>query len=245
MSRIRSPNYPAIGVNAAIEKIRLIHRTEGKNAVSREALARALGYGGLNGGSAMVLSALGKYGFLENTKDGEARVSDLSMRILYGEVEERTAAIAEAAYNPNVFRMMNEKWPDQPPSDESMKSFLMKESFTEAAATQVIMFYREILDVAKPNRAVRASSVDGGQQEKERVSTERTVSRDSLDALPAPLPLTDKPFTLAFDGSVLTGTISIRAVKDINRLMKVLEAQKAAFQAMQEHDDQETELSEH
>ena len=46
-----------------------------------------------------------------------------------------------------------------------------------------------------------------------------------------------KPFTVAFDGAVLTGSIAIRSVREIDRLMKVLQAQKAAFEAMQ--DDEE------
>lgn len=47
-----------------------------------------------------------------------------------------------------------------------------------------------------------------------------------------------KPFTVAFDGTVLTGSMAIRSVRDIDRLMKVLNAQKAAFLAMQDDDDE-------
>ena len=51
-----------------------------------------------------------------------------------------------------------------------------------------------------------------------------------------PPSLGGKPFAISFDGSMLTGTIAIRTVRDIDRLMRVLEAQKAAFEAMQEDD---------
>lgn len=49
---------------------------------------------------------------------------------------------------------------------------------------------------------------------------------------PAPTLPPGKPFTVAFDGALLTGTIAIRSVRDIDRLMRVLQAQKAAFEAM-------------
>jgi hypothetical protein len=46
--------------------------------------------------------------------------------------------------------------------------------------------------------------------------------------------LGDRPFSVSFDGSILTGVISIKKAKDIDRLLKVLQAQKAAFEAMQD-----------
>ena len=75
MARIRSPNYPTIGLAIAIEKARAVLKTEGKNAVAREAIAKALGFGSLNGASATMLSALSKYGLLENVGEGESKTA--------------------------------------------------------------------------------------------------------------------------------------------------------------------------
>src|SRR3954451_13518249 len=58
------------------------------------------------------------------------------------------------------------------------------------------------------------------------------VGQQSVLALPR-----GKPFTVAFDGSVLTGMMALQSVRDIERLMKVLQAQKAAFEAMQDEED--------
>ena len=46
-----------------------------------------------------------------------------------------------------------------------------------------------------------------------------------------------RPFSVNFDGKSLTGLIAITSAKDIDRLVKVLQAQKAAFEAME--DDEE------
>jgi len=43
-----------------------------------------------------------------------------------------------------------------------------------------------------------------------------------------------KAFSVAFDGSVLTGSINIRSVRDFDRYMKVLQAQRVALEAMEE-----------
>jgi hypothetical protein len=54
--------------------------------------------------------------------------------------------------------------------------------------------------------------------------------------IPAPAP--GRPFNVAFDGDVITGTIALRTVRDIERLIKVLNAQKSALEAMQDEPDE-------
>lgn len=241
MARVRSPNYPAIGLPAAIEKARAIHKGEGKNAVPREALAKLIGYGGLNGGSATMLSAISKYGLIEAVSDGEARITDLAMRILHPEnAEEKRAAVEAAAFKPAIFSEIREKWPDRPPGDESLRSFLARKGFTEGALEQVIQFYREIIDMAAPGVLAQ----DSPPVPKEAPLTQAAVTpqppappvAEPVVITPPPAQL-GKPFTVAFDGATLTGTIAIRSVRDIDRLMKVLQAQKAAFEAMEDEDE--------
>src|SRR5688572_26930584 len=110
MARVRSPNYPAMSLPAAIEKIRAVQGLEGKNAAPREVLAKHLGFSGLNGASATMLSALGKYGLLEQAGDGEAKVSPLAMTILYPhDATEKREALQKAAFRPALFAKLREK----------------------------------------------------------------------------------------------------------------------------------------
>jgi hypothetical protein len=241
---MRSPNYPAIGLSSAIDRARLIHKTEGKNAVAREALAKVLGYGGLNGGSSVTLSALNKYGLIEAVGDGEARITDLAMRIMYPDNEdEKRAAIEAAAFKPTVFSEIREKWPDRPPGDDSLRSFLVRKGFSEGALDQVIQFYREIIDMVPASEPVQdsPSANKSGNPVTEQPSIPNRVAPPAnphvgqthvLSVLPP-----GKPFGVSFDGTTLTGSMSIRSVRDIDRLIKVLHAQKAAFEAMQDGQD--------
>jgi hypothetical protein len=188
MARVRSPNYPTIGLGAAVEKARTIHKGEGKNAVPREALAKLLGYGGLNGGSATMLSALGKYGLIESVKDGEARITDLAMRILHPDGgEEKLAALEEAAFKPAIFAEIREKWPERPPGDESLKSFLARKGFTEGALEQVIQFYREIIDMV-PTVDSDQNHPSPPQAEKETPVSSPTMHQQVTPRVVAPPP---------------------------------------------------------
>lgn len=47
---------------------------------------------------------------------------------------------------------------------------------------------------------------------------------------------TGRPFTVAFDGKVLTGSLRIETVREIDRFVKVLQAQRSALEAMEEED---------
>jgi hypothetical protein len=235
MARIRSPNYPAFSLPTAIDRARSIHAAEGKNAAPREAMAKHIGFGSLNGASASALSAIAKYGLIEGANDGETRLTDLAMRILYPHSEEeKKAALEEAAFKPALFSEIHEKWPDRAPSDESLRSFLVRKGFSQGALDQVIQFYRETIEVASSTRSLHDSPSIYATREVHTPSME--VTPKPAREVPPPVPLSTKPFTVVFDGTVLTGTMALRTVRDIDRLIKVLTAQKAAIVAMQDDD---------
>jgi hypothetical protein len=239
MARVRSPNYPSMSLPSAIEKVGVIHKAEGKNNISREGIAKLLGFNGLHGASSTALSALSKYGLLDNAKDGEARVSDLAIRILYADNDsEKRAALEDAASRPTLFKEIKEKWPDRPPTAENLKSFLARNGFAPASLDAVIQIYRDTID----SIGGAGGDYDWATQKGEAAAMNQNATVKNDQSRPAPPPpaaspimaLGDRPFSVSFDGSILTGVISIKKAKDIDRLMKVLQAQKAAFEAMQD-----------
>jgi hypothetical protein len=154
MSRVRSPNYPQISLLEAVRRVEQIRAKEGRNAASREVLAKLLGFGGLNGASMGVLSAISKYGLLEDAGDKELKVSDLADSIIFPHnPEEKTAAIAKAANSPALFTEINEKWPDRPPGDENLRAYLMRRGFSQKALDNVVACYRETMGLVTPEPA--------------------------------------------------------------------------------------------
>jgi len=140
--RLRSPNYPAIGLPEAVERIGVLYRTLHNHGAPREMIARALGYAGLNGASATTISALNKYGLLD--RDGEElKVSDRARRILTPlSEEERALAIREAAFLPPLFAELAEKFPGRVPNDELLRNYLSRKGFAPGALSSVVLAYR-------------------------------------------------------------------------------------------------------
>ena len=54
--RIRSPNYPALSLPDAIERVAALYRAQHTHGAPREAIARGMGYNSPNGASASVAS---------------------------------------------------------------------------------------------------------------------------------------------------------------------------------------------
>ena len=87
MTRIRSPGYPSIGVGQAIEIVRKLYDKVRKNPIDREAAAKELGYSGMTGMAAKMLSNLNHFGLIEKAGKGDLRVTDLAVEALYGHPE--------------------------------------------------------------------------------------------------------------------------------------------------------------
>src|SRR5690349_12858194 len=109
--RVRSPNYPALSLREAIEKIHLVYRAQHTHGAPREVVVKGMGYTGLNGASSTAVSALSKYGLL--TREGEEwRVSDRAMCIIAPHsAEEKAQALRDAATEPQLFNEIAEKFP--------------------------------------------------------------------------------------------------------------------------------------
>ena len=72
----------------------------------------------------------------------------------------------------------------------------------------------------------------------------RTATTDvQVDHPPPVATVSGKPFSVAFDGTVLTGSINIRSTRDFDRYLKVLRAQRAALEAMEEDGNDDEDLN--
>jgi hypothetical protein len=144
MAKARSPDYPAIGLKEAIEKVSAAYAKDYQNKVSRVVLAEHMGYKTLNGKSLGVLSAIGKFGLLEGRAD-DTQVSDLAVTIIahpIGSVE-RIAAIKTAAGNPSLFAELDNRFQGGRVSDSAIRSWMLTQKFIPTAADTALRSYRE------------------------------------------------------------------------------------------------------
>lgn len=142
--RHRSPNYPAISLREAIEKVRIIYSEQRKTPGSREDFAKIMGYNGLTGSSVKVVSALSKYGLITG-HGANIRVSEIGENLSLhqpGDVE-YADAIRVAAESPVFFKELNANFPDGLPSEHTVRATLIKRGFSEKAVQPALDTFRD------------------------------------------------------------------------------------------------------
>jgi hypothetical protein len=146
MARTRSPNYPFISLPAALEGVRKIYDKEHRNRMGREVVAKHLGFGSLNGIAVSVVSALSKYGLLENL-DNDLQVSLDAVTILVDSPDspDRQTATRRAAFKPDLFTEIHKHFGGQLPSEHNLVAHLQKNGFTANAATHAAKSFRETM----------------------------------------------------------------------------------------------------
>ena len=147
MARVRSPNYPAIALPDAIQRIGKVFDAEQHIPAAKEVVAKDLGYGGLNGASMKIISALIKYGLLEETGD-QLKVSERAIFILHPpDSETKGRAIFEAAFSPTLFSDFREQWGSSVPSDANMTHYLLRRNFAQSAIGRILGAYKETIEL--------------------------------------------------------------------------------------------------
>jgi hypothetical protein len=157
MSRMRSPSYPSVSLNQAIDLVSKIHRSCRTNIITRENAVQEMGYTGLSGRSMKVLSALLQFGLLSKAGTGDVKVSQRAVDILHGIDEaDRHEALLEAAYAPQLFKDIHERFPDGIPSESVIRSYLIQQDFLDRAIGPAIAAfletYRSVENLKKTER---------------------------------------------------------------------------------------------
>jgi len=154
----RSPSYPSITLQKAIERAGQLFKVERQYPTAVEAVVRHWGYAGVTGPAGMTVAALKKYGLAEDEgskSERKLRLTDLAVQILnHPDPEARAAAIREAALMPAIHREMWDRYGAELPSDGNLMWMLQREdSFTETGAQEFIRQYRSTVDFANLTQA--------------------------------------------------------------------------------------------
>ena len=154
------PNYPAISLPEAIEKVRPIYKEEVQRRMSRVVAAKHLGYKGLNGASITIISALLKYGLLEGRGD-DIRASSGAVAILVDPVgaPDRVQAVRAAAGKPGLFAELQGQFDGQS-SAENLQAYLQKQGFIAAAASAAGRAYRDTMELVNAETPAHTPPAD-------------------------------------------------------------------------------------
>jgi hypothetical protein len=147
MARMRSPNYPCIGLDTAIKLLQQIWNKEERKFVAHDALAKAMGYNGATGAAKVKISALRRYGLLD-CYDKTYQISPLGIDILHGQPDTRAEALRSAALRPTLFRELFDTHRKR--SNAALHSHLtMTKRFSDRGAYQFIKAFRATMAFAK------------------------------------------------------------------------------------------------
>jgi hypothetical protein len=149
--RLRSPNYPAFPLDEAVSKINILWEKDGKAGSHRSVVLKHLGFNAESGSALRNLSTLRSFG-LTSEKNRHIILTDIALDIVLYSHDEQIyyRSLQEAALNPNIFRELYEKHSDGLPSDDALKSELIREyDFNPKVVDNFIDRFRTTLNYAK------------------------------------------------------------------------------------------------
>lgn len=162
----RSPAYPFIPVQKAIEQARALYEQEGEYECPLPSALSAWGYGPKSSGGRQTLATMKYYGLIDISGEGEQRkikVSDIAKRIILDPRDdhtERRALIRKVALEPAAHRSLFNEYPNGLASEGTVKHFLMFDLGFKADAAN------ELLDEFKQTVSYSGLYESGGGEDK-------------------------------------------------------------------------------
>lgn len=201
---IRSPAYPNTNLSDAIGYVRKIEAAYRLSQVDREAAAKLIGYSGLSGPANQALASLAQYGLVERAGKGEMRVTARAQAILHpNSEEEKRSSLREAAFDPQLFQELRERWPNITPPEDGVVTYLNRQGFNQSAIKPAARAYLQTLAFLQEAGAseshgapasgaanltpTEAEEDEGKPPQAIEVGDLVTVERDGLLVFPAPV----------------------------------------------------------
>ena len=147
--RHRSPNYPGVGLRAAVGKIEALYKADGLAASPKASALKLMGYEKFHSEAARTLSALKSFGLIEETADRlklTQRGIEIVARPNGDPIKEK--AIKQAAVSPDIYQLVMEEYRSTGlPSDASLKSDLITvRKFNRSAVDGFVQDFRDTLE---------------------------------------------------------------------------------------------------
>jgi hypothetical protein len=155
-SRLRSPNYPALNLQKSLELAKKLFDVHGRRPIPLGVAAQDWGVAPTSNYTAQHLAAITAFGLvgIEGSKDErKLTISDLAYNIFIDnrpDSRDRSALIAKAALNPDIFAKLYDKYFEKLPPDHALEYELVKEhKFNPNSVHNFIKIFKESLGFAK------------------------------------------------------------------------------------------------
>lgn len=217
-SKDRSPSFPFITLERALERARQFYDEERRGAAPYSRTVHHWKYTESSSGGLQTVAALKSYGLMDDVggsgKARQLKLTDLVLRILLDQrpdSTDRAGYLKQAAMSPNVAAEVYARWPEGLPSDSTLNHFLVLErKFNDQTAPTVVK-------ILKQNQELIASTggtIESAESELKDDSMVETVKTDPPTqrnepsrkaALPTEMLSADRPvLTLRYRGVAIT-----------------------------------------
>lgn len=250
---VRSPAYPNMSLEGAIEAVGKIEQMYRTSSVDRVEAARLIGYTTLSGPANKALAALASYGLVERAGKGEMRVTEGTQAILHpSDEEERNNYLVAAALNSGLFKGLQERFPNITPPMAGLESHLSRLGFNKNAIKPAAKAYLATLSYLEKAGAIisHGAELSGGPESSLEIDDEAQMVENSTENTPLQAnpgrqasPMLERPTPSVKPGEVdwFRGSVgpetNVRVLakgemgpKEIGKLIKLLEAQKLVLE---------------
>ncbi|MDW3222031.1 MAG: hypothetical protein R8G34_03975 [Paracoccaceae bacterium] len=186
--RVRSPRYPSLSLPEAEAAVKKIFDKDGMNPVDRDSAVQHIGYSSLNGASATALASLKQFGLTSDAGKRMLQVTSLALDLIEPESDaDRTDALKAAAFNPDLFASLNERFPETIPSENNLRAHLLRQEFTSAAVKVVVPAYLETCEyLSQHDVSERSGRSESAVQESPGISPQEQPAMEQNLATTAP-----------------------------------------------------------
>ena len=146
----RSPAYPYIPVQKALEQAKALHAQEGEYAAPLASAVAAWGYSPKSSGGRQTLATMKYYGLIDITGEGDGRkikVSDIARRIFLDQREddtEKRQLIRRVALTPAAHQSLYNEYPNGLASPGSVEHFLIfDQGYNKDAAKELMEEFKQ------------------------------------------------------------------------------------------------------
>ena len=152
--RIRSPAYPFISLEKALERAKKIMEIEGRNVAPLSSVLTAWGYGEKSSNGRQTIAALRQFGLMEYEKGNNngvylTRHAWNILKDLRPDSAEKKELIQVSAKEPKIHRELWEKYGAELPSDNTILTYLIKDKmFNDSSAKGLLNVYKATISFA-------------------------------------------------------------------------------------------------
>lgn len=154
-TRVRSPAYPVVDLEAAISQAKEVYKHEKRALAPVAVVVKHCGLDIKNSSGVRLIAAFKQFGLAVekgSKEDRQLRLSEAALDILLApsdDATERIAAIKAAATAPKVHKIIWDHYGGELPSDASLRSFLIRSlEFNDAHVDRFIRQFRKTIEFA-------------------------------------------------------------------------------------------------